>query len=146
MGLFSDDEYIEEAMIKSCLLYNKKEIKEKRNSLFHKTILSLIISGKVNTLIEIKEYFDKHHKTLFIDENRIQSAIKELVNNRFIELKDERIILTSDTQQESENHIRSITKLQKILIDEILEKIKSEYKKEIKNPQQIKSNIKNGVV
>lgn len=143
MGLFSDDEYIEEAMIKSCLLYNKKEIKEKRNSLFHKTILSLIISGKVNTLIEIKEYFDKHHKTLFIDENRIQSAIKELVNNRFIELKDERIILTSDTQQESENHIRSITKLQKILIDEILEKIKSEYKKEIKNPQQIKSNIKN---
>lgn len=143
MGLFSYDEYIEEAMIKSCLLYNKKEIKEKRNSLFHKTILSLIISGKVNTLTEIKEYFDKHHKTLFIDENRIQSAIKELVNNRFIELKDERIILTSDTQQEGENHIRSITKLQKILIDEILEKIKSEYKKEIKNPQQIKSNIKN---
>lgn len=31
MGLFSYDEYIEEAMIKSCLLYNKKEIKEKRN-------------------------------------------------------------------------------------------------------------------
>lgn len=137
-----EDENIEEAMLKSCFLYNRKEIKEKRNSLFHKTILALIISGKVNTMTKIKEYFDKNHKALFISESKIQAAVNELKNNQLVEIKGEEIILTSNTQQEVNKYNKHITEQQNALIDEILEKVKAGYKKDIKNAQQIKSNIK----
>ena len=46
MSYFKDKD-IEEAMLKSCLLFNSKEIKNKRNVIFQKFLLSLIIGGGV---------------------------------------------------------------------------------------------------
>lgn len=142
MKYFFEDKDIEEAMLKSCLLFNNKNIKNKRNHLFQKFLLSLIISGEVKNKDAIKRYIEEQHKSFFIDDGKIDSAIADMEKNGLIENTNGSIVLTPETQENAANYTRNIINQLDSLVDDIFAKVKIEYKKTISNPNQIKSNIK----
>ena len=141
MNYFKDKE-IEEAMLKSCLLFNSKEIKSKRNVIFQKFLLSLIIGGGVTSRKEIMEKVTTQHKGFFINEDNIDFAIQELVKNKFIKEENGELTLTAESQQDAEKDVKQISEQQKKLIDDICKMVQKAYGKKISNENQVKSNIK----
>lgn len=142
MSYFKEDKDLEEAMLKSCLLFNSKEIKNKRNSIFQKFLLSLIIRDRVTDRKQIMEEVTKQHKDYLINENNIDSAIQELIKNKFIKEENGELALTVESQQDMEKDVKLISEQQKHLIDDISKMVQRAYGKKISNENQVKSNIK----
>lgn len=126
MKYFFEDKDIEEAMLKSCLLFNNKNIKNKRNHLFQKFLLSLIISGEVKNKDAIKRYIEEQHKSFFIDDGKIDSAIADMEKNGLIENTNGSIVLTPETQENAANYTRNIINQLDSLVDDIFAKVKIE--------------------
>lgn len=141
MSYFKDKD-IEEAMLKSCLLFNSKEIKNKRNVIFQKFLLSLIIGGGVANRKEILEKVTTQYKGYLINENNIDFAIQELIKNKFIKEENGELALTVESQQDMEKDVILISEQQKHLIDNISKMVQRAYGKKISNENQVKSNIK----
>lgn len=142
MKYFFEDKDIEEAMLKSCLLYNRKEIKDKRNNLFQKFLLSLVINGVANSRDTIKQYVDKHRKNFLINDSKIDSTIAEIEKNGLVSVVNGEIILTPETQTNIANDTERITAQLNSLVNDILNKVQTEYKKTINNIEQVRANIK----
>lgn len=141
MSYFKDKD-IEEAMLKSCLLFNSKEIKNKRNVIFQKFLLSLIIGGGVANRKGILEKVTTQYKGYLINENNIDFAIQELIKNKFIKEENGELALTVESQQDMEKDVKLISEQQKHLIDDISKMVQRAYGKKISNENQVKSNIK----
>lgn len=141
MSYFKDKD-IEEAMLKSCLLFNSKEIKNKRNVIFQKFLLSLIIGGGVANRKGILEKVTTQNKGYLINENNIDFAIQELIKNKFIKEENGELALTVESQQDMEKDVKLISEQQKHLIDDISKMVQRAYGKKISNENQVKSNIK----
>lgn len=141
MSYFKDKD-IEEAMLKSCLLFNSKEIKNKRNVIFQKFLLSLIIGGGVANRKGILEKVTTQYKGYLINENNIDFAIQELIKNKFIKEENGELALTVESQQDVEKDVKLISEQQKHLIDDISKMVQRAYGKKISNENQVKSNIK----
>lgn len=141
MSYFKDKD-IEEAMLKSCLLFNSKEIKNKRNVIFQKFLLSLIIGGGVANRKGILEKVTTQYKGYLINENNIDFAIQELIKNKFIKEENGELALTVESQQDMEKDVKLISEQQKLLIDDISKMVQRAYGKKISNENQVKSNIK----
>lgn len=141
MSYFKDKD-IEEAMLKSCLLFNSKEIKNKRNVIFQKFLLSLIIGDGVANRKGILEKVTTQYKGFLINENNIDFAIQELIKNKFIKEENGELALTVESQQDMEKDVKLISEQQKHLIDDISKMVQRAYGKKISNENQVKSNIK----
>lgn len=141
MSYFKDKD-IEKAMLKSCLLFNSKEIKNKRNVIFQKFLLSLIIGGGVANRKGILEKVTTQYKGYLINENNIDFAIQELIKNKFIKEENGELALTVESQQDMEKDVKLISEQQKHLIDDISKMVQRAYGKKISNENQVKSNIK----
>lgn len=141
MSYFKDKD-IEEAMLKSCLLFNSKEIKNKRNVIFQKFLLSLIIGGGVANRKGILEKVTTQYKGYLINENNIDFTIQELIKNKFIKEENGELALTVESQQDVEKDVKLISEQQKHLIDDISKMVQRAYGKKISNENQVKSNIK----
>lgn len=142
MSLF-DDENIEESMLRSCLLCKEKSIKEKKNSLFPKYILSIILGHKLHSKEEIESYIKKNKKGLIINNGRLDSALNTLINDHFIEINNDNIIIPEETEKRSKKLIEEENKKQQSLVDDIFNAVNTQFKKSISNTNQVKANIKN---
>lgn len=136
------DKDIEEAMLKSCLLFYSKDIKNKRNIIFQKILLSLIIGSGVTNRKEIKKKVTTQYKDYLISEDKIDFAIQELIKNKFIKEEKGELTLTSESQQDVEQDVKKISEQQNYLIEDIYKEVQSAYGKKISNENQVKSNIK----
>lgn len=141
MSYFKDKD-VEEAMLKSCLLFYSKDIKNKRNIIFQKILLSLIIGSGVTNRKEIKEKVTTQYKDYLISEDKIDFAIQELIKNNFIKEVKEKLTLTTESQQDVEQDVKQISEQQNYLIEDIYKRVQSAYGKNISNENQVKSNIK----
>lgn len=141
MSYFKDKD-VEEAMLKSCLLFYSKDIKNKRNIIFQKILLSLIIGSGVTNREEIKEKVTTQYKDYLISKDKIDFAIQELIKNNFIKEVEGELTLTTESQQDVEQDVKQISEQQKHLIDDISKMVQRAYGKKISNENQVKSNIK----
>ena len=141
MEYFGDKD-IEEAMLKSCLLFYSKDIKNKRNIIFQKILLSLIIGSGVTNRNEIKEKITTQYKDYLISEDKIDFAIQELIKNKFIKEVKGELTLTTESKQDVEQDVKKISEQQNYLIEDIFKGVQSAYGKKISNENQVKSNIK----
>ena len=106
---FLDDKNIEGALIKTCILFEKKEVHNKKDALFLKMITSLIMCGKANTVAEIADYLKTKSHNIEFDKSKIEATIKELVKKQFIEFKDDVLQLTSKTKNEITEYVKENT-------------------------------------
>lgn len=136
------DKDIEEAMLKSCLLFYSKDIKNKRNIIFQKILLSLIIGSGVTNRKEIKKKVTTQYKDYLISEDKIDFAIQELIKNKFIKEVKGELTLTTESQQDVEQDVKKISEQHNYLIEDIYKGVQSAYGKKISNENQVKSNIK----
>lgn len=136
------DKDVEEAMLKSCLLFYSKDIKNKRNIIFQKILLSLIIGSGVTNRKEIKRKVTTQYKDYLISEDKIDFAIQELIKNNFIKEVKGELTLTPESQQDVEQDVKQISEQQNYLIEDIYKRVQSAYGKKISNENQAKSNIK----
>ena len=143
MNTIFEDQNIEESKIKSCLLFNNRVVKDKSNKLLQKYILSIIISGEADTTDGINRYLERNGKGHLVVSQKVDSCIAELLSNEFIEIDNDKYIMTEKTRKDSENYYSEITSKFEILIDEILIKIKQGYKKPFSNDNQVRANVKN---
>lgn len=84
------DEGLEEAAIKSWLLFNHSNIKKNRDKFFTISVLSVLLNGgKGGKTREelVKEYTDRYGKD--VDPAKIYSKLDNLLNNGIIETNDE---------------------------------------------------------
>lgn len=142
MKYIYEDKDIEEAMLKSCLLYSNKNIKSKKNHLFEKFVLSLVISDLANSKKTIKDYITEHNYNFIIDDSRLDVAINQLEKNELITINKDIISLKSGIKTDANNYVQKITNELDRLVEDILKKVQEGYKKSINNPVQVKSNIK----
>lgn len=114
MEYFGDKD-IEEAMLKSCLLFYSKDIKNKRNIIFQKILLSLIIGSGVTNRNEIKEKITTQYKDYLISEDKIDFAIQELIKNKFIKEVKGELTLTTESKQDVEQDVKRFRNSKTIL-------------------------------
>ena len=136
------DKDIEEAMLKSCLLFYSKDIKNKRNIIFQKILLSLIIGSGVTNRKEIKKKITTQYKDYLISEDKIDFAIQELIKNKFIKEVKGELTLTPESQEDVEQDVKQLSEQQNYLIEDIYKRVQGAYGKKISNENQVKSNIK----
>lgn len=143
-NLWQNDAAVEEAMLKSCLLFNNKHVKDKRNVLFQKFVLSLVISGKAKNKTSIKAFYQQQYKELLIDDGRIDAALQEMEGKKMIKIhNDENIELTPKTASDAESYIVEVHNQHDKLIEDIIQKIRKNYNKSFSNETQVRQNIKN---
>ncbi len=139
---FLDDKNIEGALIKTCILFEKKEVHNKKDALFLKMITSLIMCGKANTVAEIADYLKTKSHNIEFDKSKIEATIKELVKKQFIEFKDDVLQLTSKTKNEITEYVKENTDQMDNLVERIFETVRKQYTSVIHNEAQVRLNIK----
>lgn len=86
-NIWQNDEAVETAMLKSCLLFSGRNIKNNRAIILQKKILSLLIQGKVKDVSDVKEFcFIGETEQVENKELVCESAIKTLQNQKFIDV------------------------------------------------------------
>lgn len=125
MDYFNKNKDLEEAMLKTSLLFSTKKLGDKRDSLFLKSILSLVISRKVNTISDIKEYFFRENNGLTIDEAKLNNTIKEFKEKGLIDVNGDVIFLTEKAAKDCAEYIDSITEKMNALINDIIVNVKN---------------------
>lgn len=140
---FFEDQDIEEALLKTCLLFENKKMNAKKDSLFSKVALSLIISKKADTIDAIKEYIDSHNDGEAIVRSKINTIVAELTRKGILETSQDGILrLKKKVKEEAEQYVATLTEQLDKLVLKILEQVKASYKRKIQNEEQVKYNIK----
>lgn len=137
-----NDEDLEKAMLQSSLFFLKTNLQGKRDYLFQKSILSLVISKKANTISDIVDFYKKHNFN--VDDNQVKSAINSLhKKEKIIEItKDGEIVLSEGKQKDLTVFTNEVESDLKNLIASIFSKVQSNYKRKIDNDNQVIANIK----
>ena len=126
----------------SCLLFSGKAVKDKRNVLFQKFLLSFIISEKTIAREKIYSEIKSRHKEFMVSEGNVESALNELSKQNFLREEAGVISLTDKARQDIDENDKNISEQVSCLINDILDKINLIYKKPINNINQVRSNIK----
>ena len=143
-NIWQNDEAVETAMLKSCLLFSGRNIKNNRAIILQKKILSLLIQGKVKEASEVEKFcFVGETEQIENKELACESAIKTLQSQGFIDVNSNGTIsLCSKTQKEADKITEEFNKNKNTIIDYILQKVKDSYRKNIDRPVQVESNIR----
>lgn len=142
-SIWQNDEAVETAMLKSCLLFSGRNIKNNRAIILQKKILSLLIQGKVKDVSDVKEFcFIGETEQIENKELVCESAIKTLQNQKFIDVNtDGSISLCKKTREEADKFVEKFNKNKNTIIEYILQKVKDGYGKNINQQAQVVSNI-----
>lgn len=139
---FLDDRDMEEALMKTCILFEKKEVHNKKDALFLKMITSLIMCNRANTVSDIVDYLEKKPHNIQFDKAKVEARIKELVKKQFIEYKEGVLQLTSKIKNEITEYVKENTNQMDNLVERIFDTVKKQYTPVIHNEVQVKLNIK----
>lgn len=137
-----NDKDIEEALLKTCILFEKREVVNKKDALFLKMITSLIMCEKANTIDDIKKYLENQAHNIEFDKSKIDATVKELISKHFIELEEDHLKLTPSTQKEALEYAQENSDRMENMVEGILKTVKQDYKSVIRNEEQVKRNIK----
>lgn len=139
---FFQDADLEEALLKVCILFdNNERIATKKDSLFLKTVLALIVSHKANTVDDIFKYFEKKNGGLNVDFQKVNSAVTELIKKGLID-NTNGLNLTNKSKEDADKYIEETMSLMDILVQTILDLIKTNIGKSLSKEEQICQNIK----
>lgn len=86
MTYFFNDKDLEEAMLKTCLLFDNKKIQNKRDSFLLKSLLALILSEKMKSKDDITKCFKQINSSLVLIPEKVDAILAELVKQEFIEI------------------------------------------------------------
>lgn len=138
---WEQDGFLEESVLKSCLLFDHKEKKNKQTYLKNR-LLSLIVSGKCMTVAEIK----KEAAYSNVGENIIDSLLNQIVQEKAINISDDGLISMSDNlEKEIDEDYQKIADEIDRFITDIIRRSKISYGSDISNEPQLKINIRNGL-
>jgi hypothetical protein len=139
---FFQDADLEEALLKVCILFdNNGRIVTKKDSLFLKTVLALIVSHKADSVDTIYKYFEKKNGGLNVDYQKVISAVTELIKKGLVEDKNG-LKLSNKSKEDADKYIEEIMSLMDILVQTILDLIKTNIGKPLSKEEQIRQNIK----
>lgn len=143
---FTDDsrDSFQESLLKCSLLFTfNPNAQTTRKDLFDKLILSVIVSKKEASIIEIKSFLNEKYSR-YIAEDQIKSSLERLKKDKLATEKDSKIQTTTKTTETIEGNILSINRDTEVLIEEILEKVEKTASKRIDNAtvSKIRKNIK----
>ncbi len=141
MKNWNEDKDLEIAMLQTSLFFRKTNIKDSRASLFHKFILSLIISGKAKNKDEVLKYYQQIYPNNFIDNNQIDSALNK-INNMVSVDQTGNFKIDDRFRTEVDNNYREIQKGLVRIVEDVFLSVKESFGKSISNENQVKANIK----
>ena len=140
MKNWNEDNDLEKAMLQTSLFFHKTKIKDSRASLFHKFILSLIISEKAKNKEDVLKCYQQKFPNNYIDENQIDSALCKI--NNIVSVDENGMFkIEEKTQRESEEYYNKIQKDLSKIVDDVFFSVKKSFNR-ISNESQVKSNIK----
>jgi len=141
MKNWNEDSDLEKAMLQTSLFFRKANIKDTRASLFHKFILSLIISGKAKNKDEVLKHYQQIYPNNSIDNQQIDSALSKI--NTMVTI-DETGNFKIDVgfKAEVENNYNDIQNGLERIVEDVLFSVKNSFGKNISNEKQVKANIK----
>lgn len=140
---FHDDKNYEEAMLKTCLLFSSRNIKGKRQSLFYKKVMAILLSGRVSNSKDLYKYLSTEGLK-DIDTNIVENSIKYLKNNKFIEVDSNgNIEVQQKKKAEADKDVDEVNKQLDNLCIEIINHIKNNVQESYLNfnMEQLKLNV-----
>ena len=141
MKNWNEDSDLEKAMLQTSLFFRKANIKDTRTSLFHKFILSLIISGKAKNKDEVLKHYQQIYPNNFIDNQQIESALSKI--NDMVSIDETgNFKIDVSFKAEVENNYNEIQNGLKRIVEDVLLSVKNSFGKKISNENQVKVNIK----
>lgn len=141
MKNWDEDKDLEKAMLQTSLFFRKAKIKDSRASLFHKFILSLIISGKAKNKEEILKQYQQIYPNNHIDNNKIDSALSKINGIVFVD-ENGTFKIDEKTKKDSEEYYDKIQHDLDKIVEDVFSSVKKSYIKNIPNDNQVKTNIK----
>ena len=140
------DEAMEMALLKSCLLFSGKNIKESGATIMEKKIMSLIFQDAIKDVGDIEKYCSINETEN--DDDAISRLCETIVN----QLKKKKIItvgskgkilLNEETKAKADEIGIHYQNGKSKIISTVLEDVRKEYKKHLAEEAQVKSNIRN---
>lgn len=144
MAYWLDDKELEKAMINSSLLLLKANINDKRTLLFQKYVLSLIFTGKVNSIDDIMAEFGKSYPNVYLDSAQVKSSLDALKKEKIIDYdQDGKFVLAAKKREQAETYTAAIQAELDEVVNDVFELIKGSYNpKKITQEGQVIANIK----
>lgn len=141
IGDIKNDKTLREAMLASSLFFLKTKQTTKREDLFIKAVLALVISGKAKTVQEIVKYYISSDFT--VDETKVKSAIDSLKKDKVVDVNENGdLYIVPNKKNDIDSFVKEIDDELKQLINDIANKVISAYPKGKDSIEQIKTNIK----
>ena len=141
MKNWNEDKDLEIAMLQTSLFFRKTKIKDSRSSLFHKFILSLIISGKAKNKDEILKHYQLIYPNNFIDNNKIDSALNRI--NEMVSIdKNGDFKIDAKFKESIEKNFNDIQDGLVQIVEDVLFSVKKSYGKSIAKEYQVRENIR----
>lgn len=141
------DEAMEMALLKSCLLFSEKNLRESNGTILEKKILSLIFQGTIKNVKDIEAYCHGDEEDGFDAKakgNLCDSIISGLKKKKFITVNPDGEIKIVEKIQVEANEIGKVYNNGKSdIVNAVLDDVKKEYRKTLYEEAQIKTNIKN---
>ena len=142
MTYFFNDKDLEEAMLKTCLLFDNKKIQNKRDSFLLKSLLALILSEKMKSKDDITKCFKQINSSLVLIPEKVDAILAELVKQEFIEIDGKGGIKPkAKVSKETDEYADKIKEKTELLHKHIFSLVETSYSHKISNPNQVKSNI-----
>ena len=143
MEYWQDDKHLEEAMLKSSMLFIKAKINDKRSLLFEKYLLSIFFSGRAKNVEDIITLFSNTHQNIYIDKTQVKSALDSLVKDKILECdKDGNYSISEKKQSEATTYTNEILLELDHVVTDIFNTLKKNYSNTNNKENQIKTNIK----
>lgn len=141
MKNWDEDKDLEKAMLQTSLFFRKAKIKDSRASLFHKFILSLIISGRSKNKNDVLTQYQQIYPNNYIDNNKIDSALGKIKNMVSVD-EFGNFIIDDKFKAEVENNFKNIQIGLEHIVEDVFLGVKKSFGKSISNEKQVKENIK----
>ena len=136
------DSCIESSMLKSCLLFSGKNIRNNRKLILQKKILSLLFQNKITKQQDIEKYCFEGIDESTTEESSYSSALRALQQRKLVVLDDEGNIKLSDkTERDANTFSQEYRELRDKTIDDIYKEVCDSYNNSINNPASVKINI-----
>lgn len=138
---FQKDKALEEAMIKTCLLYDTSSTIH-RESVFQKKLLSCLFLGLYDTADKAVQLLKSEMPYDTIDRGKVDAAINKLVKDNFVQRDEEgKISLTEEAKNKSKTYADNQREQVEKIVDDIYQDVKKNVNP-IQNEAQVRENIK----
>lgn len=136
-----NDKVLFKAMLASSLFFCKTKNIVKREDLFLKTVMSLVVSGKAKTIQAIVDILIA--AAIPVDENQVKSAIMNLKKDRILDCNDNgEISIPKDKKGEIDKFVEESRLEMDVLVDDVVKSVLRVSNNANNYLQQIKTNIK----